>query len=162
MKPHFRFTVFLVFTLANGAPAAELPQFSVPGYEAEMTALNALHALHHAPAFTDCTRWDAWLPQATLWTGPQARDRYRAAFLNRRIDAEGYVSMQQHRGMAHSEGWPFPAWQQSTGAGFHFSNHHDVWAIQRPTCGRGSTRSRSAGAIRCRTAARCSASATTT
>jgi hypothetical protein len=32
--------------------------------------------------------------------------------------------------MAHSEGWPFPAWQQSTGKGFHFSLVGDGWAIQ--------------------------------
>jgi hypothetical protein len=112
------------------AESAELPQFRVPGHEAEMTALNELHALHHRHAFTNCTLWDIWLPHATLWTGQASQARYRTSFLTRRIDAEGYVSMQQHRGMAHSEGWPFPAWQQSTGSGFHFSNHHDVWAIQ--------------------------------
>jgi hypothetical protein len=50
--------------------------------------------------------------------------------LTRRIDSQGYVSMQQHRGMAHSEGWPFPAWQQSTGRGWHFSLQGDIWAIQ--------------------------------
>ena len=37
--------------------------------------------------------------------------------------------MQQHRGMAHSEGWPFPAWQQGTGKGWHFSVAHDGWAV---------------------------------
>ncbi len=110
--------------------AAELPQFIVPGHEDEMRALNELHALHHDRAFSDCTLWDAWLPMATLWASEKKREQYRASLLNRRIDAEGYVSMQQHRGMAHSEGWPFPAWQQSGGAGFHFSNLHDVWAIQ--------------------------------
>lgn len=130
MNPQRLFTASLVLVLANMAKPAELPQFSVPGHEAEMAALNELHALHHERAFTTCTLWDAWLPHATLWTGPKKRQQYREAFLSRRIDAEGYVSMQQHRGMAHSEGWPFPAWQQSTGAGFHFSTHHDVWAIQ--------------------------------
>ena len=74
--------------------------------------------------------WDGWLPMATLWASEKKRTQYRASFLNRRMDAEGYVSMQQHRGMAHSEGWPFPAWQQSTGAGFHFSIADEVWAIQ--------------------------------
>ena len=95
-----------------------------------MKTLNELHALHHDAAFTDCTLWDGWLPMATLWASEKKRTQYRAAFLNRRMDAEGYVSMQQHRGMAHSEGWPFPAWQQSTGAGFHFSIADEVWAIQ--------------------------------
>ncbi len=110
--------------------AANLPQFAVPGHEAEMATLNELHALHHDRAFTECTLWDGWLPQATLWASAKKRAQYRAAFLNRRMDAEGYVSMQQHRGMAHSEGWPFPAWQQSTGAGFHFSTDGEPWAIQ--------------------------------
>lgn len=113
-----------------GAAAAELPQFIVPGHGQEVAALNQLHALHHDRAFTDCTLWDAWLPHATLWTGQGPRDRYRASFLNRRIDAEGYVSMQQHRGMAHSEGWPFPAWQQSTGSGWHFSTLGEEYAVQ--------------------------------
>jgi hypothetical protein len=113
-----------------GAPAADLPRFTVPGYEAEMRALDELHALHHDAAFSDCTLWDVWLPQATLWASATKREQYRRALLGRRIDAEGYVSMQQHRGMAHSEGWPFPAWQQSGGAGFHFAVADDVWARQ--------------------------------
>jgi hypothetical protein len=97
------------------ARGAELPQFVVPGQEVEMKALNELHALHAKTAFSECTLWDVWLPHATLWTGQTAA--YRASFLKRRMDAEGYVSMQQHRGMAHSEGWPFPTWQQSGEAG---------------------------------------------
>jgi hypothetical protein len=116
------------FTRSFGQDA--FPRFLVPGHEAEMEALNDLHALHHEGAFTTCTLWDSWLPHATLWASEKKRTQYREAFVNRRIDEEGYVSMQQHRGMAHSEGWPFPAWQQSTGVGFHFSNADDVWAIQ--------------------------------
>lgn len=110
--------------------AAELPQFHVPGQEQAMQALNDLHALHHEAAFTDCTLWDGWLPQATLWASEQKRQQYRASLVGRRIDGQGYVAMQQHRGMAHSDGWPFPAWQQSTGVGFHFSTDGEVWAIQ--------------------------------
>jgi hypothetical protein len=120
----------LVTALPQGLAAAELPRFSVPGCEEDMAALNGLHALHHDAAFSTCTLWDPWLPMATLWASEAKRAGYREVFLNRRIDAEGYVSVQQHRGMAHSEGWPFPAWQQSGGAGFHFSTLHDVWAIQ--------------------------------
>lgn len=130
MKGTLPAVLLLSFGMAAASRGAELPQFIVPGHEQEMAALNELHALHHDRAFTDCTLWDGWLPQATLWASEKKRGQYRAAFLNRRIDAEGYVSMQQHRGMAHSEGWPFPAWQQSDGVGFHFSNHDDVWAIQ--------------------------------
>lgn len=115
---------------ATADAVADLPRFVVPGHEAEMATLNELHALHHDRAFTDCTLWDGWLPQATLWASAKKRGQYREALLNRRMDADGYVSMQQHRGMAHSEGWPFPAWQQSTGAGFHFSTDAEPWAIQ--------------------------------
>jgi len=57
--------------------AAELPQFIVPGHEAEMKALNDLHALHHDAAFSDCTLWDAWLPMATLWASEKKRAQYR-------------------------------------------------------------------------------------
>jgi hypothetical protein len=120
----------LCLATGDSARTDELPEFQVPNHEREMQTLNELHALHHGAAFTDCTLWDPWLPHATLWTGQQPRDRYRASFLNRRIDLEGYVAMQQHRGMAHSDGWPFPAWQQSTGIGWHFSTLHEPWAIQ--------------------------------
>ncbi len=116
--------------LGRTALADDFPQFVVPGHEVELGALNELHRLHHPGSFTTCTLWDAWLPQASLWASAQRRAQYRDAFLGKRIDAEGYVSMQQHRGMAHSEGWPFPAWQQSTGRGFHFSIADEVWAIQ--------------------------------
>lgn len=111
-------------------PQLQLPEFRVPGWEPEMARLQRLHTQHHSAAFSDCTLWDRWLPHATLWTGPEAVARYRRSLLQRRIDAEGYVSMQQHRGMAHSEGWPFPAWQQSTGVGFHFSMLHEGWTVQ--------------------------------
>ncbi|YCM45380.1 hypothetical protein V2O64_05005 [Verrucomicrobiaceae bacterium 227] len=119
------FLISSVFAQGDG-----LPQFSVPGHEEQMAALNGLHTLHHSRAFSDCSLWDRWLPMSTIWASEEKRKQYRTSFSNRRIDAEGYVSMQQHRGMAHSEGWPFPAWQQSTGVGFHFSNHQDVWAMQ--------------------------------
>jgi len=112
------------------AAAADLPRFHVPGCEAEMETLHRLHALHHDGAFSACTLWDGWLPQATLWASAEKRAQYRAALLAKRIDDGGYVSMQQHRGMAHSAGWPFPAWQQSAGAGFHFAVAGDPWAVQ--------------------------------
>ena len=110
--------------------AQSFPEFLVPGFETDMQALNALHAKHHDRAFSDCTLWDGWLPHATLWVSQKKRRQYLDSLSKRRIDREGYVAMQQHRGMAHSDGWPFPAWQQSGGFGFHFSTLHDVWAIQ--------------------------------
>ncbi len=106
------------------------PVFTVPGFEADMQALNELHALHQRSAFTNCTLWDIWLPHATLWTGETAQARYRQALLERRIDDEGYVAMQQHRGLAHSDGWPFPTWQQSTGVGYYFSIEDETYSIQ--------------------------------
>lgn len=132
VKPWKRWLAAVLILAAAGRSShgEEPPRFSVPGHEAAIIAVNELFALHQPQAFTTCTLWDAWLPHATLWTGPEPCRRYRRALLTRRIDDEGYVSMQQHRGMAHSEGWPFPAWQQSEGRGFHFSVDGDVWAIQ--------------------------------
>ncbi|MFY8222972.1 MAG: glycosyl hydrolase family 65 protein [Pirellulales bacterium] len=120
----------LIAALPSGLTCAELPRFSVPGCEHEMAALNALHELHHDAAFTHCTLWDPWLPMATVWASKEKRAQYRAAFLDRKIDAEGYVAMQQHRGGAHSDGWPFPAWGQCGGAGFYFSAADEAFAIQ--------------------------------
>ena len=120
----------ILAAVVSGVLDAGEPRFRIPEHEAAAAALNELFELHQPHAFSDCTLWDAWLPHATLWTGSDPCRRYRESFLRRRISDEGYVSMQQHRGMAHSEGWPFPAWQQSTGRGFHFSTAGDVWAIQ--------------------------------
>ncbi|MFM9001251.1 MAG: hypothetical protein ACKORB_06455 [Opitutia bacterium] len=108
------------------------PAFEVPGQEAEMRTLEAMNALHavRSPGYAQCTLWDRWMPHALLWQHAPSAKGYRDSLLRKRIDHEGYVAMQQHRGMAHGDGWPFPAWQQSTGRGFHFSTHHEVWAIQ--------------------------------
>jgi hypothetical protein len=108
---------------------AKTTVFHVPGFEREMAWLERMHVRHQQHAFSDCTLWDRWLPHASLWTGPEAVRKYRLSLLKRRIDSEGYVAVQQHRGMAHCDGWPFPAWQQSTGVGFHFSFDHDHWAV---------------------------------
>lgn len=112
-----------------GQTVDSIPRFHVPGQDVPLAALERLHRLHQPAAFTNCTLWDRWLPHATLWTGEPARGRYRESLLSRRIDDIGYVAMQQHRGMAHSDGWPFPAWQQSTGQGFHFSIDQENWAV---------------------------------
>ncbi|WP_165246427.1 hypothetical protein [Paludisphaera soli] len=127
-------TVFLGLLIASaigGEPPAapgDFPRFVVPGEEPAMARLEELFRLHHGRAATNCTLWDSWLPHATLWpavgnppSAQAARDYYRDAFLTRRIDDEGYVAMQQHRGLAHSEGWPFPTFQQAGGTGWYFS-----------------------------------------
>ncbi len=122
----------------SAPPRPDVPtRFLLPTQDPEARLINELHALHLPHAFVACTLWDAWLPRATVWTGPLFRDRYRQSFLDRRIDGDGYVSMQQHRGLAHSEGWPFPTWQQGGGVGWHFSVTGDEWAVEavglRPT-----------------------------
>ncbi len=101
-----------------------------------MDLLEALFRLHYGPR-TRTTLWDQWLPMSTLWpavgdpaSAADMRGFYRNSLLERKIDAEGYVSTQQHRGLAHSEGWPFPTWPQARGAGFHFSLRNDVYAQQ--------------------------------
>ncbi len=116
--------------VATAQAQSNVPSFTVPGFETDMRALNDLHALHQRHAFTNCTLWDIWLPHATLWTGPKAQASYRRALLERRIDGDGYVAMQQHRGLAHSDGWPFPTWQQSTGVGYYFSIEGESYSIQ--------------------------------
>ena len=113
------------------AVKADVPvRFVVPGHDRAMRLLDEMHALHLPGAFIPCTLWDAWLPRASLWTGPSFRDRYRQAFRTKRIDAAGCVAMQQHRGLAHADGWPFPTWQQGGGVGWHFSVAGDAWAVQ--------------------------------
>ena len=128
----WRAAIAAALLLAGGAATADdFPRFVVPGEERAMGLLDEFHARHHARASSDCTLWDGWLPHATLWAAEPSRQHCLASFLRRRIDDEGYVAMQQHRGMAHSDGWPFPAWQQSTGSGWHFSVSGDEWAIQQ-------------------------------
>jgi len=126
------FCVWSVLSLMPGSVIAadDFPQFVVPGHEVEMGALNELHRLHHPGSFITCTLWDAWLPRSSVWTGPPFRDRYREAFAAKRIDDAGHVAMQQHRGLAHADGWPFPTWQQAGGVGWHFSTAGDAWATQ--------------------------------
>ena len=64
---------------------------------------------------------------STLWPArghgaelDQMRARWASAFAGRVLDAEGYVLTQQHDGLAHAEGWPFPLWTQAGGIGWHF------------------------------------------
>ena len=120
------------------------PAFEVPGQEAAMHSLTSLLHRHFGPQ-TQTTLWDAWIPRSSIWeaVGPPGeesaaamRSYYRQSLLQRRIDDEGYVATQQHRGLAHSDGWPFPTWGQSRGAGWHFSLVHDPYATLlgvRPT-----------------------------
>jgi hypothetical protein len=103
-RPFFRATagcgwlLAAVFLLGAGHAGAQIPpQFSVPGEEVEMKALNELHALHAKTAFSDCTLWDVWLPHATLWTGQTAA--YRTSFLKRRMDAVSHMATERWSGV---------------------------------------------------------------
>lgn len=112
---------------AEGPVPVEFPEFRVPGHEQEMARLRELFYLHHSPG-TRCTLWDGWLPMSVLWpavgetrSADAMRAYYRDSLLSRPIDDEGYVATRQHRGLAHSDGWPFPLWTQAGGKGWHFS-----------------------------------------
>jgi hypothetical protein len=105
----------------------DFPRFEVPGQEQPMQWLRELYWLHYQPAGPLIPLWDEWMPMSTLWParGPdpdleQMRGRWAAALSSRRINAEGYVHTQQHDGLAHAEGWPFPLWMQAGGIGWHF------------------------------------------
>jgi len=109
------------------SPGVEAATFEVPGFEKELARLEDLYRRHRVIG-PDTTLWDAWLPMSVLWldtTNPPALDTLRATYrerlLQRRIDAEGYVSTQQHEGLAHSEGWPFPLHTQAGGVGWLFT-----------------------------------------
>jgi hypothetical protein len=117
----------VIFKKVDDIPNS-FPQFTVPGFEEKMDCLRELFFLHYPDADPKSTLWDSWLPLATLWPAVQQgkgvdamRQQWRQILLNRRIDAEGYVSTHQHVGLAHSEGWPFPLWSQAKGIGWHFS-----------------------------------------
>jgi hypothetical protein len=120
--------VAMISACALGGAVLAADVFTIPGHERQARLLAELQARHLPGAASRCGLWDAWLPRATLWTSAEQAWRYRQILLDRPIDAEGYVSVQQHRGLAHSEGWPFPTWQQAGGQGWHFSIAGDEWA----------------------------------
>ncbi len=101
--------------------------FEVPGHDKEMAHLEDLLRKHRVVG-PDTTLWDPWLPMSLLWldradtpSTRTLRETYRDRYLQRRIDPAGYVSSQQHEGLAHSQGWPFPLWTQAGGVGWHFT-----------------------------------------
>lgn len=105
------------------------PTFTVPGFEVEMDRMRQILFGHYRfdlsklPAFSV-----QWLAPAAIWAGldtrPQdswTRSSLRARLLSMREMNDGYVSSHQHEGLGHSEGWPFPFYTQSGGAGWIFS-----------------------------------------
>ncbi len=123
-----RLTLSAAFALsACIASKSNAEIFEVPGQERELARLEELFRLHRVLG-PDTTLWDPWVPMSVLWldttNAPATTDLrsvYRERLLRRRIDAEGYVSTQQHEGLAHSEGWPFPLWTQAGGTGWMFT-----------------------------------------
>ena len=105
------------------------PTFIVPGFEKQMEQMRQILFGHYRldlsilPAFNI-----QWIAPAAIWAGLDDRpsDSYtRASLLTRlltmRITKDGYVSCHQHEGLGYSEGWPFPMYTQSGGAGWIFS-----------------------------------------
>lgn len=130
--------VLIRSTISGAEPTvpSTFPEFRVPGSEKEMARLRQLFYRHHSPA-TNCTLWDPWLPMSVFWpavdedgTAGRMRAFYRQSLLSCPIDAEGYVATRQHRGLAHSDGWPFPLWLQAGGMGWHFSLVGDQYGVQ--------------------------------
>ncbi len=122
-------------TAGRPVPGDAFPRFIVPGHQARMDRLGDLFLLHHSPR-TLCTLWDSWLPMSVLWPAlgepPSAeamRNYYRHSLLGRPMDEDGYVLTRQHRGLAHSSGWPFPTWAQAGGIGWHFSLANEAYAV---------------------------------
>jgi hypothetical protein len=103
------------------------PRFEVPDFDKPMERLRQMFFLHYSVGVGG-TLWDGWMPMATLWPATSSSSEFNMMRRNwqnilsaRRIDAEGYVSCHQHKGLAHSEGWPFPLWMQAGGVGWQFS-----------------------------------------
>lgn len=116
-----------------------------------MESLRALYWLHYEPAGPLIALWDEWMPNATLWPargeGAQLnamRERWARALASRPMNEEGYIHTQQHDGLGHAEGWPFPLWTQAGGIGWHFRGTGvagydaplatpDEWKLERAT-----------------------------
>ena len=102
------------------------PEFIVPGSEKEMATVKELFMHHFPNSHNEMPLWDCWLPMSVLWPATGIRNSnpkqmfYRNSLSKKRISDKGYVSTQQHRGLGHPEGWPFPIWQQGFGMGWHF------------------------------------------
>jgi hypothetical protein len=129
MLIRFSWLVLLSLCLSGfaGSPPADFPEFKVPGHEKEMASMRALYWLHYEPAQPLIPLWDEWMPMSTLWPGRgetalsnAMRERWAHAFERRKFNPDGYVYTEQHDGLAHSEGWPFPLWTQAGGMGWHF------------------------------------------
>ena len=119
---------------------SDFPQFQVPGNKEKMQTLREMYWHHYPNASTVTTIWDQWLPAPALWPSietdnwaQQMREKWDASFSTRPMDADGYVSVNQHPSIAHPMGWPFPFWNQGIGGyGWHFSFKDTIGPPWRP------------------------------
>jgi len=106
------------------------PRFQIYGHEETATAMRDLFWHHYPGAGPMSTFEDGWLVTPSLWPDTDRaetnRQRWKTAFLTRKIDAEGYVTTLQHHGYAHADGWPFPLHSQG-GTGWVFSHIHGAF-----------------------------------
>lgn len=128
--------ILFALVLSDVCGDDRVPSFKVPGHEREMALVTDLFELH-ANGKSRCALWDGWLPMSSVWpavgavgeeSAEKMRSHYRASLSDRLIDRSGYVSMNQHRGLAHPAGWPFPTWPQAGGVGWHFTHAGDGYA----------------------------------
>jgi len=127
------------------------PSFTVPGFSTEMANLREMFYIHYYqnrdlfPTYNS-----SWLPISYSWVGIEPLTKnYKRAYYNslltsRNISEEGYVTSGQPWGLAHSEGWPFPQWNQSSGWGKHYkiTDHLvSIWGVTRSTTATDWTRS---------------------
>lgn len=105
------------------------PVFVVPGWEKEMDQIRQILFGHYRMDLSILPAFNIqWIAPAAIWAGLDARpqDSWTRASLRSRLQSmrvmkDGYVSCHQHEGLGHSEGWPFPMYTQSGGAGWIFS-----------------------------------------
>jgi hypothetical protein len=132
------FALTLPLAIADAAPSPadsnDYPAFIVPGQKVAMERLRELFRLHQSPQ-TPGTFELPYIIPSVLWpamgtnaSAAAMQQYYRTALLERKIDDEGYVTSNQHRGHAHDDGWPFPTWGQAGGAGWLFSHAGDPYA----------------------------------
>ena len=108
----------------------DFPRFQIQGQEEIGTAMRELYWHHYHNAGPVSTFEDAWLTTPSLWPdidkSAANRERWKTAYLARKIDAEGYVTTLQHPGYAHADGWPFPLHSQG-GCGWVFTHVHGAF-----------------------------------
>jgi hypothetical protein len=111
------------------APPDGFPRFIVPGHEREMALLRALFFTHYSSVRVLGAFNMHWVTESVVWpalasyNGLSQRDWTRDMLAARKLNPDGYVSCHQHPGLGHLDGWPFPAWWQSGGFGWHFVPH---------------------------------------